>query len=1350
MLLRHPAGSYTVIARAFGVNGVAIDELSTAFQVSDEPIMSGGVVVDPPLVQAGAATPVQITAQLNNLGNQPIPAGELELAVVLDSIEPQAVPSRLSAEVRGLATSALLGKLRATAIDHLGNIYGVTGLSNDGRVVKITKDGETVAVRLPEGYPHNPQLRALALDGEGGLWIGTGSAALWHVDSQGAATRHALSQLSETNGIDRDPQGNLHLTGRLNNIQRLIRRTPDGTESVLWENGLSTPTAVVKNAGGELLVTNHDDGTVVRVRSDGAILPFVRGLDRPKGITADAAGNFFVANSGRGSVVRITPQGELSEYARGLKQPTDLRFDSAGRLYVSCAGDHSIRRVERDGTVTLFAQGIANSPTALAYASTGELYITNRDGTLRVLGTDGIMQEAAQGLATPYGLAIEQGGTVLVTESGGGTVVRVAAGAKTSFASGLVSPMGIAVGGGQVVIAEYGAHRLARYDTAGVLLERIESVLNLPSLLAVDSADRIIVANHDRLSLVENDHARIFHRGLSVNALVPMPGGAGVYVAAGYDLRRVAYDGSSDKIKTLTFLAEGLALDAQGDLVVLDRGGKKIHKLDRAGNLAQLASLPATPSGIVSDEAGQLYMLGGDNVLYALANDGALVLVANLGALGGGEVPAKLAIGRDGHPLVITNWGKVLSIDPRSGASTLRKSGSSPSGATTDSKNTLYLSLRNANDLVAFDGTGTETTRISGFNNPTDVVWDGTQFWFIGINKTFALDSAPGSYPTKRADAAAQALAVGPGGALYGVLSGNISKWNGTGWTPTPITHGAPSLDAMDFRADGAVALASSKESSIFTFGPDWSRRAVYAGLVNPVGLAFDAAGRLYAAGKGAGAIARFAADAPPNAVPEIFARVPYAGWLAFDSAKQLWVTDSAGLRRIDESGAVSVVAPPASGVVTAGVIVDDVLAPRVLDSYRHQLLRWEGGAWRVEASGLAQAEGLRAMPDGSVLVVNAGNGTVVRWQSATLDVVVAGLGTPKTLALGADGQSLWVGGEGGTLSLVDGRGEVESIDVSGLINEAPVRGIALGSDNELILVTDAITHRSPTAYSLRFASRTPPPPLGTVVHEQTIAIPAIAAAEGETQVQFQSWIPPWGGDYRVTVKRAGVPGDASGRLHAGPFATATLATKSTRVAPRSQTVPLQMKVVGADFTSIARVEVGLIKSTVKVPRVQGMVSDRSGTIFYTASQDGSAARELLATTPDGQTRTVASGHTFGMGLAIDSQERLYAPVYIASPAKYQLLRFDRDGNKIILVDNLGGQVGGVAVNSRDEILVALTGKLLKVTPEGAVAVAATAGLPSPVGVSVDGKDNIYVLNHEELCRPDQSRRHRQHTLQPR
>ena len=1332
LLLRHGAGTYTVLARAWGMNGQAMAEATTAFDVADEAILSGGISVDPPLVQAGAGIPVQIAAQLQNLGNRPIPAGDLELSVVLEAVEPQASPS-LAAEVRGLVRAPSLPRLRATTTDTAGNTYAVTGMANDGRVFKITRDGESVLIRLPEGYP---QLTAVVLDGEGGLWIGTKSTSLWHIDAQGAATRSVLTQLAETSGIDRDAKGDLYLTGRKGGSERLVRRAPDGTETVLAENGFATPTTLVKNAAGELLVTNQGDGTVVRVRADGAILPFVRGLNRPMGITADAAGNFYVADSGSGAVLRITPEGQISEYARGLKQPTDLRFDAAGRLYVSCTGDHSIRRVELNGTVSLYAQGIANLPRALAYAPSGELHIANGDGSLRVLGADGLVREVAQGLATPAGLAFDPSGAALVTETAAGAVSKVAGGVSTRFAVGLDKPQGIAIGAEQVLVAEFGANRLARYNLAGVLLERVESALNSPSILVVDSADRIIVANSDRLSLIEGGKARVFHRGLGARALVPLAAGAGVYALVGYDLHQVAYDGASTKLKTLPFYAQGIALNAEGNLLLLDPA-KKIHKLESSGNLVVLTSLSSAPKRIVSDEAGRVYLLGGDNALYSVAGDGTLAMVANLGLLAGGEAPSELAMGRDGHPLVSTNWGKVLSIDPLSGASTLRQRDVYPSGFTVDSQNTLYLSYNGTHEVAAFDPAGHETARFSGFIGPKELAWDGSQFWFFTVNATFTLASAPGSYPIKRAGQALRSLAAAPGGALYAAWGSTAYKWTNSGWTSAKLIPGPSSLDALAFRGDGTLALANTTESSVYLLATDWSTLAVYAGLVNPTGLAFDAAGRLYAAGKTAGVIARFPANAPPNSAPEVFARVGAPGWLAFDSAKRLWVTDGSGLRHIDEQGAVTVVASAISGVA-AGVLVEDTGVVRMLNSYRHQLLRWEGGLWSVEASGLAQPEGLRAMPDGSVLVASTGNGSLVKWQNGGLDVVAAGLASPHTLLPSADGQFVWVGGDSGNLSRVDGQGQVESLEIAGFINQAALRGLALGSQGELILATDYVTGAPPSLYELKIVDRTPPPPPGTVVHRQTHAAPALASAEGETLLQFQSWTPPWGGDYKLTVQRAGIRGEANGQLHAGPFATATLATKLSRVAPKSQSVPVQMKVLGADDTSIARVELGLLKATVKLPRVQGMVADRSGTIFYTGQPDLSLPVALHATASDGQTRTVATGHTFGMGLAIDSQERLYAPVYMAATGKYRLLRFERDGSHTEIANDLAGGVGGVtvgglAVNSRDEILVALTGKLLKVSPEGAVSVVATAGLPSPAGVVVDGKDNVYILNHTNL-----------------
>lgn len=1321
LLLRRDAGAYTVLVRAYDASGRAIAEGQGSFSVDALAVLSGGVIIDPPLTQAGAQTPVRFTGQIGNSGNQPIPGGDLTLTVTLENAEPQG-GTQPQTTARTLASGAPFFYLRGLASDASGNLYTVNSGYNDGRVFRVAPDGATtLAVQIPINSPNYPSLSGVARDAAGNLWVANATGGtVWKVDNQGAITKLMVAALDTISGIDIDAQGNLLLTGKKGPEHRLARRDPAGAEAVLWANGLSSPLAMIRDAAGDLIVTNNGDNTLVKVRSTGEILPFVTGLNRPMGITRDSAGNLYVANNGDSTIIKVTPAGATTVYATGLNQPVDLRFDASGNLFVSCQGDSAIRKVAADGSVALFARGIANRPGTMRYDAAGNLYIANDDGTLRRLDAAGSAAELATGLATPRGMAFDATGAVLVTNYANGTIARIDGAGKTTLASGLSNPWGIAVGAsGDLVVTEYGKNRLSRLDASGALVERIDSLLYYPGAVVIDGAGNRIVRNNNSLTILGSGGARVFFAGFGPSALTPDPAGNAVFVTYGYDVYRIAYDGTSVKLKSLPFSPYGIAADGAGNLVIGDYSGRKIYRMDGAGNLTVLATTAAYPRFVVSDAVGKVYMLATDNVVYSVAADGTLTSLSVFYKTPSWDYPSGLGMAVDGRPLVWTNTARVIAVDPATGTQTTLKSGINPNGAAVDGSGQLHATYYSDHDLISYDATGVEVARVSGFSAPGDLVWDGSKFWFVDSGRMFALAAAAGSYPVKQGNGTVNALAVGPSGAVMGASGGNLYRWDATKFTSVATVAGSTALAAVAVRGDGAVSVADSGASRVTTLSSSYAILADYAGLAAPMGLAVDAGGRLLVASNTLGTIARFEANAAANSVPTLFARVATAGWLNFDASGQLWVTSGSTVRRVDASGVVTQV----STTPTLAGIVVDAAAPMAVGTGSNQIYRWDGTAWTSFAAGLSAPQGLRALPDGGIAVASTGNGTLVKWLAGTLDILAAGLVNPRDVAVSADGQQLFVAGDQGSISRIAADGGVTGLGVGSLIGNTPLYGIAARADGRL--AATGYVSGTGSIYEVSIIQPTLPPAVGTIVYQTTRAVAALPAGEAITAVDFGNWVPPYGGDFKATISRSGLTGEVYNFLHAGPFAQGSVAVANPTVAPGTQTVPVQVKITGADFSSVSRVETALIKPTVMGVRPNGMVADRAGNIYAT---DGSTLRK---TTPAGVESVLLSGYTFGNGMAIDSNERLYVPVYVSGV--YRLLSVTLDGQATVLVANLGATPAGVAVNSHEEIFVGMPGRLLKVAQDGSTSTFATAGIPAPVGVSIDGKDNIYILNSGNL-----------------
>jgi hypothetical protein len=86
----HAAGDYALVARLIvpgsrhkdDPTGVATSSLRTSAAIVPQPWFSGSAAAEPPVVQAGARTPVALTALVRNSGNVVLPAGAYSLRVI--------------------------------------------------------------------------------------------------------------------------------------------------------------------------------------------------------------------------------------------------------------------------------------------------------------------------------------------------------------------------------------------------------------------------------------------------------------------------------------------------------------------------------------------------------------------------------------------------------------------------------------------------------------------------------------------------------------------------------------------------------------------------------------------------------------------------------------------------------------------------------------------------------------------------------------------------------------------------------------------------------------------------------------------------------------------------------------------------------------------------------------------------------------------------------------------------------------------------------------------------------------------------------------------------------------------
>ncbi len=1312
------AGSYTVHARGSDIHGRVLTEGGTQFTIRSEPMLRGGVAPSPPLAQAGTSVPVHLSADLLNVGNESVPPGELSLSIVLQNADTNTttVPQVSASPIY---SGSPFGNPRGGVVrDSTGNLLSVN--QNDRKLLRF--DPTTLAISVLATVPDVPV--GVAIDRQDAVWVASSARRISRIDSAGNITSLNAARISSLSGIDVDEAGNLVLSGRFAGVEegirydefRLVRRTPEGTESLLWRNGLSKPATMVKDDGGNYIVSNYGDNTLSRVTPQGTVTPFAAGFDRPYGMARDPFGNIFVANSGNGTIAKVTPAGEVSTWASGLTQPMDLRFDAAGDLYVSNQGADSIVRVTPDAQLHEFARGVANRPEGMAYDADGDLVIANGDGTLRVKHADGTVQAMTTGLNGAHGIAIRPDGTVFVANYNDGTVAMVAQGIRDTFVGGLSNPYGVAIdGAGLVNVTEYGASRISRFNADGTPAGSIATMLDAPGEVHVDGQGRVFVANRSFITVIEEGVPRVLVPAFAARSIAVDPVHGGLLAVRSYNLYRIALDGSMTLLSTLPFAPNAAVVDGAGDAIVLDYGGRRLQRVDAAGAVSVLSELGQYPADLTADLDGNVYVELGDRSIHHVQGDGSLVRVVHPLS----EYIYTIRADATGKLLVRTNYNRVHAIDPTSGTVELLKEGVAPTGLARNGAGELTLSFSGSQELDTYDGSGTPVSRLDGFDRPRGIVWDGDALRFVDQGgRLYAM--APGGYPVKQGLFNVGYLAMA-GGELLGTANSTILRWNGTG-AATYTTITGTTLQGIAGRPDGSLAAADNGSSRVLELDPARHVTADHAGIVRPQGLAFDGQGRLHVANFGSGTIARL----DSRGVASTVTKVASPRYLAFDADANLWITNSGAVTRVTPDGNAGTVGV---GVNAMGILIDGADA-LVADQATSQLRRLSGTEWRAFASGLSNPGAVRAGGGDVVYVANRSSNALLSFANDQLDTLAVNLAGINTISASADG-SLLVGRDAGLIDHVALDGHVDNYAVRNALNQLAVFGLAETAAGELHAMVG-----SGALFRITISQPAVPPAPGTIVHTARLPMPAMAPGEEHEHFDFGDWLPPYGGDFQVVVEREGIEVPAINYVHVGPHATGVLSAARDELPPGDQTLPMCLDLSGADFTAISRVEVDQVRRLASISQPYGMAADRTGNVYYTSSD------RLFRTDTQGNSVTLLSGLSTGFGLAADSHENLYFPNRNSSTGQYELVRLAPDATRTTLAELGVSRANGIAVDSHDNVLVGSQGKLFRVTSEGDISVVTTSGLPDPRGIAIDGRDNVYVQNNSgyvSMIRPDGS-----------
>jgi len=436
--------------------------------------------------------------------------------------------------------------------------------------------------------------------------------------------------------------------------------------------GLSYPSGVAVDAGGNLYIADRYNGRIRKVTPAGVITTVAgngtfgfsgdngpatsAGLYLPSGVAVDASGNLYIADTANNRTRKVTPAGVITTVAgngtsgfsgdngpatsAGLNGPVGVAVDTGGNLYIADHGNDRIRKVTPAGVITTVAG----------------------NGTFGFSGDNGPATSAS--LGSPSGVAVDASGNLYIADqyrirkvTPAGVITTVAGNGTSGFggdngpatSAGLSSPSGVAVDtGGNLYIADAGNDRIRKVTPAGVITTvagngtpgfsgdngpATSAQLLLPVGVAVDAGGNLYIA--DRFN------ARI--RKVTPAGVITTVAGNGDHGFSGDNGPATSASLSNPS---------GVAVDTGGSLYIADRFNNRIRKVTPAGVITTVAGIgtfggfsgdngPATsaglsyPSGVAVDAGGNLYIAdAGNNRIRKVTPAGVITTVAGIGTSG--------------------------------------------------------------------------------------------------------------------------------------------------------------------------------------------------------------------------------------------------------------------------------------------------------------------------------------------------------------------------------------------------------------------------------------------------------------------------------------------------------------------------------------------------------------------------------------------------------------------------------------------------------------------------------------------------------------------------------------------
>jgi sugar lactone lactonase YvrE len=569
-------------------------------------------------------------------------------------------------------TSSLLSYPDGVVLDASGNLYIADAVNND--IVEVPAGGAAAVLAItglgtPLNSPDN-----VAVDAAGNLYIADpGNNRIVVVAPGGAGTVLSITggvTLSGPLGVTVDSLGNIYIADRNNN--RIVTVPPGGGAGNVINTGSTTlhfPLAVAVSVSGAVYINdNNGSSRIVEVQPTAVgfghlplqtvsgttlTLPFTIGF----GVTFGSVQAFTQGTASLDFTVASTTC-VSGTTTNGACTVTITFLPTAGGL--------------RRGAVVIYNNGTPNLPILTVpiygFGDAPLAGLAPNAGT--VISTGGVA------LSNPFQVALDGSGNIYVGDYTGSNVTRIPAGGGTATRVTLGTPgstavqniTGVAIdGAGNLFIGDHQNSRILVVTPGGVVsvltINGLSPVLGFPVALAFDAAGNLYISDFTTGRIIRVSTLVVVGSTSSgLGAVIA----TGTFAFTGSTLTGMTVDAqgntyiaartqnSSSIIKvTTTGVAsalsfpgitpaisdpQGVAVDAMGNIYVVDTGNSRIVRLTTAGVASALSisvlpapsTLGSTLFGVTLDPAGNLYIPDWTNNRIVFVNvSGAALNFAN-------------------------------------------------------------------------------------------------------------------------------------------------------------------------------------------------------------------------------------------------------------------------------------------------------------------------------------------------------------------------------------------------------------------------------------------------------------------------------------------------------------------------------------------------------------------------------------------------------------------------------------------------------------------------------------------------------------------------------------------------